>query len=360
MLYFNADGTYQEKYARKNCPGYVIEDVKGFWYHKENPTIRQGIILLSTENSKIAHDWHHYHIVSLTESVMVAVVNASFGNFWEQVWILKLNGTKLPENYLAENPNMTMAARVPEIDVTPYFNPAEIDAANTAKSAAYLTQTEKLIYLHSNLARMYPGKYKKLVEGYVNKIPDYLKKDVLADKKYYGSLLTDLASRKSAQPLQPNKELYDFAFCWAKESGDLGLTGHDRKTCKDFGDGGENCSYGYYTAHEMVISLLIDYDVEGFGHRYNLLNPSYSTMGAAIHPHTNSGICLVQGFTIIRFWHVLSFGCSACSKVSPLLNDNAHLFIRQHEFFCLGTKGYYFQVGMKKLGINGLLDFNFS
>lgn len=42
----------------------------------------------------------------------------------------------------------------------------------------------------------------------------------------------------------------------------------------------ENCSYELADARDVMLGLLIDEGIPGFGHRKNILNPAYSHMGA--------------------------------------------------------------------------------
>ena len=78
---------------------------------------------------------------------------------------------------------------------------------------------------------------------------------------------------------------------WVKVSGPKGFIGHDRNIASRFkkyctyATLGENCSYGYPTAEEIVIGLLIDDGVEGRGHRENILSAAFTHAGAAIGTH---------------------------------------------------------------------------
>ena len=59
---------------------------------------------------------------------------------------------------------------------------------------------------------------------------------------------------------------------------------------------GENCSYGFEEAISIVITLLIDEDIEGVGHRKNILNPGYNSVGVAIRPHKDYQFNCVMDF----------------------------------------------------------------
>lgn len=291
---FGKDGSFSQIFALKKCPDQLIEDVRGTWTYTANPAIRNGIITLTLQNSAIEHDISFFHIMTIEENTMMAVGSPSYYNPEEEIWIFNVKGYKLP----VDNPFQGMPPVEQDVDVTKYFTEAEIKAANTAATADYLTKDEKLIFLHTNLVRMYPGKYKILMERTIDAQEDYIRTSTQGDQVYYGSLMKDLVQRKPTSPLQPDRQLYDAALCWAKESGEKGIQGHDREDCAGkYSFSGENCSYGSTTSHDAVFGLLIDYGVDGFGHRLNLLDPGYTKMGCAIQPHRSFlGICAVQDF----------------------------------------------------------------
>ncbi|MBO4640463.1 MAG: CAP domain-containing protein [Treponema sp.] len=85
--------------------------------------------------------------------------------------------------------------------------------------------------------------------------------------------------------------LYKCAKEWVDVSGPQGIVGHDtnlgtrfQKYCK-YTTVGENCSYGYSTAKEIVAELLIDDGVETRGHRQNILASAFTHAGAAVGSH---------------------------------------------------------------------------
>ncbi|MGQ2989425.1 MAG: CAP domain-containing protein [Brevundimonas sp.] len=79
------------------------------------------------------------------------------------------------------------------------------------------------------------------------------------------------------------------------DQGPTGFIGHYGSDGRDFaariarrgGDpyGGENISYGYDTAREVVIQLLVDDNVRGRGHRANLFRSDYVRAGVGCGPH---------------------------------------------------------------------------
>ena len=52
---------------------------------------------------------------------------------------------------------------------------------------------------------------------------------------------------------------------------------------------GENCSYGFNEALTIVITLLIDEDIEGVGHRKNILKESCNSVGSPFVPTKPTG-----------------------------------------------------------------------
>lgn len=65
-----------------------------------------------------------------------------------------------------------------------------------------------------------------------------------------------------------------------------------------YGDGpygAENISYGYDTAREVVIQLLVDDNVPNRGHRVTMFNPRYVRMGANCGPHAlYTSMCVID------------------------------------------------------------------
>lgn len=172
----------------------------------------------------------------------------------------------------------------------------EINSANTACDIEELSNWEKDVILYMNLARMYPQKYARVeVEPYDG---GYKFGHVYRNSSYKASLLTELRNRKAVVPLKYDHEMYVYAKCWAIESGQLGLTGHDRVRCADLPEcSAECCAYGPMTGQEFVVGLLIDQDVPNLGHRKIILDGSLTKAGASIQPHTKYESCCVINFT---------------------------------------------------------------
>lgn len=175
----------------------------------------------------------------------------------------------------------------PKGDTYPFdkWTEAELNAANTAKDCAYLSDEEKEVFQLCNLARI---NGKLFAETYVAK---YLKENEVKKTSYTTSLLSELKKLKPLAPLHPAKDLYDAAKDHAITEGKKGAVGHQRfkQRFKKFAPGynpyGENCSYGFSDALNIVMQLLIDEGIKDKGHRKNILHKMYTHAGVAIAPH---------------------------------------------------------------------------
>jgi uncharacterized protein YkwD len=176
------------------------------------------------------------------------------------------------------------------------FTTAQLDSANTAKSITQLSSEEKNVIKLINLARMYPKQFaKNYVAKYDEKATGY---DYGADyAKDKASLITTLNALKPLKPLSFDIEMYDLATCWCVESGKSGAIGHTRKTCKS-GYNGECCSYGFSGALDIVMQLMIDNNVPGYGHRKIILTPYYTKIGIKNGTHKTYSFCSVIDFKL--------------------------------------------------------------
>jgi hypothetical protein len=180
-----------------------------------------------------------------------------------------------------------------KIDPNEFFSSGQINAANTAINEEYLTKEEMNIYLYTNLARMYPKAFYEFYKAYVTEDGEASK---LRSNYYFTSLTKELKTMDRVGPLLPDRKMFDLAECWAVESGEKGLIGHDRVDCPN-GYSGENCGYGYdSTGLYFVMLLLIDEGVKGVGHRKNILFPDFKGLGAAIRDHKGYRYDAVQNF----------------------------------------------------------------
>ncbi len=169
-----------------------------------------------------------------------------------------------------------------------------IAKANTAMDADYMTSEEKLVILITNLARtdgpLFSGTF----------LDTYIEGE--EKNKYIKSLYKDLKPVKNLPLLYPEKDLYNVAFGHAIKSGKSGHLGHKgfesrfKPLMKKYNSVAENCSYGYDKAIDIAIQLLIDKDVPNLGHRINMLNPGFDSIGVSIQPHKSYRFNCVMDF----------------------------------------------------------------
>ena len=160
-----------------------------------------------------------------------------------------------------------------------------LEKANTAAGSEYMNEDEQKVIFILNLARADgPLFAETFLKGYL----------ALKEKKsdrYIRSLYRDLQDVKDLPMLQPEKDLYEIAREHAIRSGMKGYEGHRRfksrysPVMKKYMEVGENIYYGKYTPDEIVLQLLIDEGIQDLGHRNNILNPRFNSIGVCIKPH---------------------------------------------------------------------------
>jgi hypothetical protein len=162
---------------------------------------------------------------------------------------------------------------------------ADYGAANTAQDADYLTATEKDAIYYLNLVRMNPPLFADTyVKHYVG-IPNHVKPYAFDERKQ--SLIRELKRLNPLDLIYPNREIYEYASCFARESGMSGTFGHVRS-----GAGcqsniyAECCSYGHNDGLLIILDLLIDAGENNaaLGHRKLCLG-QYGMAGVSIHAH---------------------------------------------------------------------------
>lgn len=199
--------------------------------------------------------------------------------------------TSLTGNNPASTADVTIA------DATKAFSQEQIDMANTAKDASYLTDEEKLVIQYCNLARLDGSAFSTA----------FLADLKSSDNSYEKSLLDTLESIKNLPMLVPNEQLCKAAEFHANDIGPKGERGHNSTDGTSFADRvrsfysgnaiAENISYGYNDALKIVRQLLIDKGVESLGHRKNILCDKYCRIGVAIRYHKEYNNCCVQDFS---------------------------------------------------------------
>jgi uncharacterized protein YkwD len=157
---------------------------------------------------------------------------------------------------------------------------------NTADEVDYLNEEEKKVILFMNMARHDGALFAQTF------LTTYIKENHLRNSRYIRSLNQDLERVAGWVPLQPERNLTAAALGHAKKSGEEGRIGHQGFNKRfepllgnPYNHVGENCSYGYERAIDIVISLLIDEGVKNQGHRNNILSVDFNSIGVAIRPH---------------------------------------------------------------------------
>lgn len=178
----------------------------------------------------------------------------------------------------------------------------QIAKANTAQNADYLTEEEKDVIFLTNLVRLDGALFANtfLLQNRANDPSNY----------YVSSLYSTLPSIKNLSMLAPNKCCTSLAESHANDMGQTGRTGHDSSDGTSFSTRmshcsdkyvGENCSYGKKSAIGIVLRLLIDENVPSLGHRKNILNREFNSVGVAIRPHTRYSYNCVMDFSGEKF-----------------------------------------------------------
>lgn len=185
----------------------------------------------------------------------------------------------------------------------PVWDSLILEKANTAKNAIYLKDEEKQVIYYTNLARadgrLFADTYLKW----------YLESGNIHSNSYILSLEQNLQNIKDLPMLFPDKDLYDIAREHAVKSGKSGQKGHQgfkkrfRQLDRSYMYFGENCYYGRDNPLVIVIKLLIDDEVSDLGHRQNMLEPLFNSVGVCIMPHKTYGYNCVMDFGAKKEMH---------------------------------------------------------
>lgn len=160
-----------------------------------------------------------------------------------------------------------------------------IAKANTAIDADYLSEEEKKVIFLTNMARTNGPLF---AETYLTA---FLELSGSKPNQYTKSLINDLQEVKDLPMLIPETDLYKAARGHALQSGRTGHTGHKgfksryKPLMQKYMAVGENCYYGSQSAMEIVIKLMIDEGIKDLGHRKNMFDRGYNSIGVSIKPH---------------------------------------------------------------------------
>ena len=172
-----------------------------------------------------------------------------------------------------------------------------VGTLNTAAGTEYLNQEEKKVILFMNMARHNGQLFSETL------LDRYIQENRLNNNSYIRSLRKDLKKAKGLTPLLPEEDLTVIAQGHATSTGKKGTTGHggfkkrfEPLMGRPYLHVGENCSYGYERAIDIVLSLLIDEGIKDLGHRKNILAPDFNSIGVAIRPHKTYRVNCVMDF----------------------------------------------------------------
>lgn len=166
----------------------------------------------------------------------------------------------------------------------------------TSREIPYMNEEEKKIVLFMNMAR-YDGPLFSITF-----LESFLRENQMENTSFIRSLRRDLGKTRQLPALVPEEDLTAVAQGHAVRSGETGHVGHRDMNIRfaplrgnPYMAWGENCSYGYEDAISIVITLLIDEGIPDVGHRKNILNPEYNSVGVAIRPHrTYRANCVID------------------------------------------------------------------
>ena len=182
----------------------------------------------------------------------------------------------------------------------PKYTKDQVDASvwdlsklDTARNADYMFEVEKNVILEMNMARSNPKKYAELyIEPRLKKFNGTLYDRCLRTKEGAAAVTECVKVMNAQQPLapfQPSKGLTRAAKDHSSTQSLTNQVGHagtdgsspfDRiKRYGSYMTAGENIDYGCSSAREIVVSLLVDDGVESRGHRKNIMNKNYTTVG---------------------------------------------------------------------------------
>jgi hypothetical protein len=184
----------------------------------------------------------------------------------------------------------------------PEWPQSVIKKANTAQDTRYLKDKEKEVIFYINLAR---ADGELFTENFLKR---YIDSNGIEPDSYITSLIKDLKSTHNLPMLYPEPDLYYVAREHAIQSGKSGKKGHQgfKRRFRDLGSiyssYGENCYYGRDHPLSIVIKLLIDEGVKDLGHRFNMLDPGFDSIGVSIMPHKTYGYnCVIEFGSKIRY-----------------------------------------------------------
>ena len=190
--------------------------------------------------------------------------------------------------------SLTINAQLPDNYSLAKWDPGILSKANTGVNTEYLNDEEKMVIFITNLARINGSLFiETILEPYLQEKPK---------SRFTKSLYKELNKVNNLQPLQPESDLYKIALGHAEKTGRKGSLGHEgfekrfKPLMTKYNMVAENCAYGFEKGFDNALQLLIDEGVPGLGHRKNMLNPEFNSIGVSIKPHKTYRFTCVMDF----------------------------------------------------------------
>ena len=195
-------------------------------------------------------------------------------------------------------PNIGMSQTNFSPDLSGFSNEI-LAAAKFNDSNTVLTTEEKEVVFYMNLVRLSPQKFLEQIAK------PYIEEFYPKGNRYTRSLITDLKKAQSANYLVFKKNLYQVSKSHAIDIGKHNIDGHtgshgktfQKRTnslYKSYNGIGENLGFGYTSPIEIVMELLIDYDISNLGHRKTILDARFTCVGVFIGSHYYYKTCCVM------------------------------------------------------------------
>ncbi len=177
------------------------------------------------------------------------------------------------------------------------FSASRMYVPPVSQSMMSASKFELSIIDEINLMRSNPKEYaEKYIQPQINS----------SSSSYWTSCVSDMSKITSLKKLSYAEGLYKLAKAHSSTQGLTSEVGHDRTNGDSFAAAakkyggyssvGENISYGMDTARSIVIQLLVDDGVESLGHRLNLLNSKFDSVGVSYDTHRRYRFMCVMDF----------------------------------------------------------------
>ncbi len=186
-------------------------------------------------------------------------------------------------------------------------------SALLASDAAQDRQVSTDLISEINAIRTDPAGYAKILEAYKS---DYAGMEIRHPNQpiiltnegvaAVDEAIAALQAQKPLAPLTADSRLDLMAQDHVTDQGPTGLIGHDSTDGSSFAvragrhgivtGSGEDIAYGASDARSVAIELIIDDGVPSRGHRLNILNGAFKTIGTACGPHAKYGYMCVIDF----------------------------------------------------------------